>query len=112
MKLECQAEPHGIVLEWELPPSVREALEAARRSRPQTELTCVAFHTLSGGHETAHVEPEAELGNPASVSAVLRRLRAKDVLVLSVTVTETTFETVDIVTHVLVAHTSPLRSRS
>jgi hypothetical protein len=62
--------------------------------------------TMSDGREIAPSEPDAGRGSPASVSSILRRLHAKDLLVLSVTVTETTFETVATVTHVLVALTS------
>ena len=102
MSLACEAVDHGIICERDLPPCVREALHAARLARPYSALTCVAFRTLSGGHEITHLEPDARL-DPARVSSIFQHLRKKDVLVLSVTIAETTFETVDIVTHVLVA---------
>jgi hypothetical protein len=96
---------HGIVREEELPMCVREALRASRAKQPDNEVTCIAFHTLDGGREVARTEPDA---------SVLSSLHPKDVLVLSVTVTETTFENVHTVTHVLVArkHRRPVTGTS
>jgi hypothetical protein len=92
------------VREQDLPECVRHLLQAARAARPGSEVTCIAFHTREGNRVLAHMGPETEIvGDPGSGVAGL--LRAKDLLVLSVSVTETTFEAVRTVTHVLVTLT-------
>ena len=72
---------------------VREVLHACRVAQPDSEVTCIAFHTLDSGQEVTRMGPAPSFPS---------RLPPKDVLVLSVTVTETTFESVHTVTHVLV----------
>ena len=93
------------VCERELPTSVRDVLEAARASRPEHDVTCIAFHAQENGREIARMGPERELLVGAGVGTVASRLHPKGLLVLTVAVTETTFETVHTVTHVLVART-------
>jgi hypothetical protein len=102
-------EPQGrdAVREPELPACVRDVLDAARRSRPEHDVTCLAFRTLEGGREIVRMGPDAELVSHPTAGSTAPGPRARDVLVLSVTVTETTFETVRSVTHVLVARTRP-----
>jgi hypothetical protein len=80
-----------MIREHELPPCVRAALTEARAARPGRELTCIAFRTVEGDHVTTRSGPASPPG-----------LRARDVLVLSVTVTETTCDAVRTATHVLV----------
>jgi hypothetical protein len=103
----CQRHSCGLVCEQELPTCVRDVLEAARTSRPQHDVTCISFHTQENGREIARMGPEPELIAGAGTSRVSSRLHPKDVLVLSVAVTETTFEGVQTVTHVLVVRTQP-----
>ena len=89
--------------EQELPTYVRDVLEAARASRPDHDVICISFHAQQNGREIARMGPEPEL--IADASTVAPRLHPKGLLVLTVAVTETTFETVHTVTHVLVART-------
>lgn len=91
------------VCEQKLPVCVRDALQASRAAHPEHDVTCIAFHTIDSGRAVAQMGPDAELIEDRNVASFLSRLRPKDLLVLSVTVTETTFETVHTVTHVLVA---------
>jgi hypothetical protein len=91
--------------EQELPTCVRDVLEAARASRPEHDVTCIAFHAQENGREIARMGPERELLVGAGVGTVASRLHPKGLLVLTVAVTETTSETVHTVTHVLVART-------
>jgi hypothetical protein len=100
---EGQRHGSGRVREQELPACVRDVLEAARASRPDHDVTCISFRTQDKGREIARMGPELEL--IAGASWVSSRLHPKTVLVLSVAVTETTFENVHTVTHVLVART-------
>jgi hypothetical protein len=93
------------VCEQELPTCVRDVLEAARVSRPEHDVTCLAFHAQENGREIARMGPEPELLVGAGVGTVASPLHPKGLLVLTVAVTETTFETVHTVTHVLVART-------
>ena len=93
------------VCEHELPTCVRDVLEAARASRPEHDVICISFHAQENGREIARMGPEPELIVGADGSTVASRLHPKGLLVLTVAVTETTFETVHTVTHVLVART-------
>ena len=97
------------VSERKLPACVRDALGDARAARPGVELTCMSFHTHEDGREVVRIGEAADLFDRDSTSA---RLHPKDVIVLSVTTTETTFDNVRTVTHVVVARLdrrSPLR---
>ena len=91
--------------EQELPTYVRDVLEAARASRPEHDVICISFHAQENGREIARMGPEPELIVGADARKVASRLHPKGLLVLTVAVTETTFETVHTVTHVLVART-------
>jgi hypothetical protein len=84
---------------------VRDVLDAARAVRPDSDVMCIAFHTLESGREIARIGLGAELIGDRSAGSFAASLRRKDLLVLSVTVTETTFETVHTVTHVLITWT-------
>ena len=93
--------------EEDLPACVREVIAASRAARPDRVVTCVSLRTLEGGRETARLGLDAELIPEEGVPSILSRLRPKDLLVLSVSVTETTFEAVRTVTYVLIARTAP-----
>ena len=99
------------VCEQRLPARVRDVLEAARASRPEHDVTCISFHAQENGREIARMGPEPGLFVGAGSSTIASRLHPKGLLVLTVAVTETTFETVHTVTHVLVARTQ-LHSRA
>ena len=81
------------------------------RSSRSRDVTCISLRTLEGGREIARVGLDAELISEEGTPSVLSRLRPKDLLVLSVSVTETTFEAVRTVTHVLIARTAPGATR-
>jgi len=102
---DWQRQSCGGVCERELPTCVRDVLEAARASRPEHDVTCISFHVHENGREIARMGPEPELIVGGCASAVAPRLHPKGLLVLTVAVTETTFETVHTVTNVLVART-------
>jgi hypothetical protein len=104
---DCQPHSCGRVCEERLPTCVRDVLEAARASRAEDDVTCIAFHTRENGGEIGQMGPEPELIAGAGTGRVASRLHPKRVLVLSVAVTETTFDSVQTVTHVLVARTRP-----
>jgi hypothetical protein len=74
-----------------LPAPVREALRLAREARPQHRLLCLAFHSDENGREVARLGLTSAAG-----------LRAKDVMVLAVTVTEAVSEEVRTASHTLV----------
>jgi hypothetical protein len=102
---DCQRRSCGRVHEQELPACVRDVLEAARASRPEHDVICISFHTRENGPEFAGRGPDPELIAGAGTNTVWSPLHPKSLLVLSVAVTETTFESVQTVTHVLVART-------
>lgn len=85
--------------EAELPACVRGALEAARAARPDRDLVCLSYRTHSGGQQIVTIG--------ADMPCTRDPLQPKDVIVLSVTATETTFDEVESVTHVLVARMQP-----
>jgi hypothetical protein len=87
-----------------LPACVRDVLAAARAARPGQHLTCISFHTEDDGHESECMEPDPELIARMTANAA-SRLHRRNVLVLSVRVTETTFDSVHTRTHVLVTET-------
>lgn len=93
---------HETVPEQELPACVRDVLDAARAARPESELNCIAFQTVESGHVTARLGRDMDVLGGRSIRDASSTVRAKDLLVLSVSVTETTFATVRTVTHVLV----------
>jgi len=77
--------------EGRLPAPLREVLRLAREARPQHRLCCLVFHSEQDGRQVARLGPTCAAG-----------LHAKEVMVLSVTVTETTNEEVRTVSHTLV----------
>lgn len=93
---DIQAFNYEGIPERHLPRCVRDILDEARAARPQKELACIAFHTVESGQVLARMGPSER------ASAALSTLRAKDLLLLSVSVTETTSQNVRTVTHVLV----------
>jgi hypothetical protein len=100
----CQQDRCGIFCEKKLPAPVREVLRLTREAQPDRDVICVAFRTHENGREVARIGPMSDELERVSSSAS-RHLRPKDVIVLSVVVTETTFETVHTSAHVLVART-------
>ena len=99
---------HKTVPEQQLPTCVRDVLDAARAARPESEVTCIAFQTLESGRVIARLGSDMEAAG-RGIRSTPSILRAKDLLVLSVSVTETTFAVVRTVTHVLVALTRERR---
>jgi hypothetical protein len=95
------------VCEQDLPTCVRDALSAARVSRATSELICISFHTQDSGREIARMGPAPEFVNARGTGDRCSRLPPKEVLIVSVTVTETTFDTAQTITHVLVARMRP-----
>jgi hypothetical protein len=93
---------HSTVCEQDLPACMRYVLAEARRSRPGTGVTCVSFHTHEDGREIARLGPPDEWFDSHITGTTSARFRPRNVLVLSVTTTETTFATVRTLTHVLV----------
>jgi len=91
----------------DLPECVRGALAGARAARPDGDVECISLRTLESGREIARIGLDAELIPDEGAPSVLSRFRPKHLLVLSVSVTETTFEAVRTVTHVLIARTTP-----
>jgi hypothetical protein len=89
--------------EHELPTCLREALKNARASRTDSSVRCISYHSEENGRAIARVEPPAEFFDDVA-SGGSSGLKPKDLLVLSVAVTETTFARVRTVTHVLVTH--------
>ena len=94
-----------MVREDDLPASVRHALEAARAMRPEHELECIEFHTRESGRVTAQMG--IATGTVLESGGGESYLRPRDVLVLSVAVTETTAVAVHTVTHVLIVLIRP-----
>jgi hypothetical protein len=112
MMLNYAETMHSAVSERRLPACVRDALADARASRPGAQLTCISFHTRENGREIARLGPPEALFDACTNPAASTRLRPKDVLVLTVTTTETTFASVRTLTHVLIVvveQRSPLR---
>jgi hypothetical protein len=66
-------------------------------------VTCLAFRTFDGSDDILRIGPSPQLINDWSAASVPDRLRPKELLVISITVAETTSESVRTVTHVLVA---------
>ena len=97
----------GPFREQALPVCVRGVLDAARAARPDSEVTCIAFHTVENGRKVMGIGADMEVMGDGRTGLAPSRLHPKDVLVLSVTVTETTFDAVRTVTHVLVAVAHP-----
>jgi hypothetical protein len=95
------------VQEHDLPVPMRTALETARASRPGRRVVCIAFYTRENGQETARKGVSSDRINGVGRSSIGHLFNAKHLLVLSVSVTETTAASVRAVTHVLVTRTEP-----
>jgi len=98
--------------EQELPASIREALAGARAARPGADVLCLCFHTIEGNHDIVRLTVAGLLAEANGDNQVILGLRRKDVLVLTVTVTETAFDRVQTVTHVLVTRIRQRLSRA
>ena len=96
------------VREEDLPVCVRQLLEAARTMRPAHEVVCIEFHTRESGRVIAQMGPDTGVVLDSDGRTTFR-LWPKDILVLSVAVTETTFTAAHTVTHVLIALIRPRR---
>jgi hypothetical protein len=94
------------VAEHNLPPVVRALMDAARAAQPERDLTCVAFRTVENSAEVTRMGVGPGLLASDGESPIAG-IRAQDLLVMSVTVSETTFRTVRTVHHILVARTAP-----
>jgi hypothetical protein len=105
----CPTARAASVCEERLPLCVRDVLDDARAARPDAVVTCIAFHTRANGRPSAQMGLKPESLDDGGGHSLPLRFRAKDVLVLSVAVTETTFGRVQTVTHVLVTHVRPIR---
>src|SRR4051794_38320290 len=82
------------VREQDLPTCVRDVLDATRMARPDVEILCVSFRTLQEDQEIARMEPDPELMGCWCSRTAGSRPVAKNVVVLSVSVTETSFDAV------------------
>jgi hypothetical protein len=91
------------VREDALPTCIREVLAAVRTRRPDTQVACISFRTLEDGKEIVQIGPPAQLLEGGRAGSPGARVPAKELLVLSLTLTETTFDRVQSVSHVLVA---------
>lgn len=86
----------GDLFELRLPASVREALRLARSAHPDREISCVTYHTKEDGRETFHLGPRT-----------CADLHARDVIVLSVEMTETSADRVRTWSHTLITRARP-----
>jgi hypothetical protein len=109
MGLRCEGTPldyeqlgFETVSEENLPICMRDVLYAARASRPDSEITCVAFRTFDDTHDLVRLGPSPELIHDWHGGSFADRLMRKELLVLSATVVETTYNSVRKVAHVLV----------
>jgi hypothetical protein len=98
----CQPGCRGVLCESQLPSSLLEALRKARAARPDRDVLCVAYRTEEDGREVARIGSAFDC---VELPDTFVHIRAKDVIVMSVVVTETTFERVKRVSHTLVART-------
>lgn len=91
----------------DLPTCARDLLNAARRARPDRDVLCISFRIVENSREIALMELAPEIIRRWSAGPKDARPRPKDLLVLSITVTETTFESVRTISHVLIAWARP-----
>ena len=103
----CQSGDCGAFCETQLPSSLRDALAEARATRPDRDVLCLAYRTEEDGREVARIAPVTDVFDHLGRSEPRLQLRAKNVVVVSVVVIETTFERVKRVAHTLVALTEP-----
>jgi hypothetical protein len=105
--VDCAATRRTALREADLPACVRDLLQAARAARPDVDLICLSYRLRSGGQEIVRIGSDAACTAAWRGGSACPPLHPRDVLVLSVTATETTFEDVRTVTHVLVARMRP-----
>ena len=100
-------QPAGHMCEQDLPTSVRDLLNAARLARQDSDVLCISFRIVENSRQVALMELAPEIITRWSTGSKDARPRPKDLLVLSMTATETTFESVRTISHVLVAWARP-----
>jgi hypothetical protein len=99
---DCAATRRTRLREADLPACVRDLLQAARTARPDVDLICLSYRLRSGGQEIVRIGSDAACTAAWRGGSACPPLHPRDVLVLSVTATETMFEDVRSATHVLV----------
>ena len=102
----CQAGCSGVLCESQLPSPLLDALREARAARPDRDVLCFAYRMEEDGREVARIGSAFDC---VELPETFAHIRAKDVIVISVVVTETTFERVKRVSHTLVARTQARR---
>jgi hypothetical protein len=102
---ECHPGCCEVLSESRLPPSLLDALREARAARPDRDVSCVAYRMEEDGLEVARIGSACDGPDRAGRAEPGSQIRAKDVIVVSVVVIETTFERVKRVSHTLVART-------
>jgi len=95
------------VCEQFLPRCVQDVLEAARQARPDAHISCLSFSTRKDGRNIAQMGIDPALIDEGDRSMLPSPFRARELLVLSVVLTETMFDRVQTVAHVLVARLLP-----
>ena len=105
----CQPDCCGGLCESQLPSSLLDALREARAARPDRDVLCVAYRMEEDGLEVARIGSACGGLDRAGRAEPGSQIRAKDVIVVSVVVIETTFERVKRVSHTLVARTQARR---
>jgi len=103
----CHSSDCRAFCETQLPPCLRDALAEARATRPDRDVLCLAYRAEEDGREVARIPPLPSVFDRLCRSKPGSQLRAKNVVVVSVVVTETTFEQVKSVAHTLVARIEP-----
>jgi hypothetical protein len=101
----CQPGGCGVLCERQLPSSLRDALRNARAARPDRDVLCVAYRMEEDGREVARTGPVSDGFDRVGRAESSSHIRAKDIIIVSVVVTETTFERVKRVSHTLVTRT-------
>ena len=105
----CQAGCSGVLCESQLPSPLLDALREARAARPDRDVLCVAYRLEEDGREVARIGSACDGLDRVGRAEPGSQIRAKDVIVVSVVVIETTFERVRRVSHTLVARTQARR---
>jgi hypothetical protein len=100
---DCAATRRTGLREADLPACVRDLLQAARAARPDVDLICLSYRLRSDGQEIVRIGSDPACTAEWRGGSACPPLHPKQILVLSATATETTFEDVKSVTHVLVA---------
>jgi hypothetical protein len=82
---------------------VQAVLSASRALRADSDILCLAFQTHRNGEVIQDLGPDPVALAPAIAGSRLTTLHRRDVIVLSIAVTETTFDRVDVVRQTLTA---------